>query len=91
MAVVYLATDLKHGRQVALKVLRPELTPALGAERFQREIAIAARLQHPNILGLHDSGEAAGMLYYAMPYVEGESLRARLRREVQLDIGDWSS
>lgn len=59
MAVVYLATDLKHGRQVALKVLRPELTPALGAERFEREIAIAARLQHPHILGLHDSGSAA--------------------------------
>jgi serine/threonine protein kinase/tetratricopeptide (TPR) repeat protein len=88
MAVVYLATDLKHGRQVALKVLRAELTPALGAERFQREIGIAARLQHPNILSLHDSGAVAGMLYYAMPYVEGESLRARLRREVQLDIGE---
>jgi eukaryotic-like serine/threonine-protein kinase len=88
MAVVYLAPDLKHGRQVALKVLRPELTPALGAERFQREIAIAARLQHPHILSLHDSGEAAGMLYYAMPYVEGETLRARLRREVQLDIAE---
>jgi eukaryotic-like serine/threonine-protein kinase len=88
MSVVYLVTDLKHGRQVALKVLRPELTPALGAERFQREIGIAARLQHPNILSLHDSGAVAGMLYYAMPYVEGESLRARLRREVQLDIGD---
>jgi eukaryotic-like serine/threonine-protein kinase len=88
MAVVYLATDLKHGRQVALKVLRPELTPAVGAERFQREIGIAARLQHPHILSLHDSGAVAGMLYYAMPYVEGESLRARLRREVQLDIGE---
>jgi serine/threonine-protein kinase len=88
MAVVYLATDLKHGRQVALKVLRPELTPALGAERFGREIAIAARLQHPHILGLHDSGSAAGMLYYAMPYVAGETLRARLRREVQLDVGE---
>jgi eukaryotic-like serine/threonine-protein kinase len=88
MAVVYLATDLKHGREVALKVLRPELTPALGAERFQREIGIAARLQHPHILSLHDSGAVAGMLYYAMPYVEGESLRARLRREVQLDIGE---
>ena len=88
MAVVYLATDLKHGRQVALKVLRPELTPALGAERFEREIAIAARLQHPHILGLHDSGSAAGMLYYAMPYVAGETLRARLRREVQLDVGE---
>ncbi len=88
MAVVYLATDLKHGRQVALKVLRPELTPALGPERFEREIAIAARLQHPHILGLHDSGSAAGMLYYAMPYVAGETLRARLRREVQLDVGE---
>ena len=88
MATVYLAEDLKHGRRVALKVLRPELTPALGAERFLREIAIAARLQHPHILSLHDSGEAGGMLYYAMPYVEGESLRARLAREVQLDAGD---
>ena len=88
MAVVYLATDLKHGRPVALKILRPELTPALGAERFAREITIAARLQHPHILGLHDSGEAAGMLYYAMPYVAGETLRARLRREIQLDIRD---
>ena len=87
MAVVYLATDLKHGRQVALKVLRPELTPALGAERFQREIGIAARLQHPHILSLHDSGAVAGMLYYAMPYVEGETLRARLRREVQPTLG----
>ena len=88
MAVVYLATDLKHGRPVALKILRPELTPAVGAERFAREITIAARLQHPHILGLHDSGEAAGMLYYAMPYVAGETLRARLRREIQLDIRD---
>ena len=88
MAVVYLATDVKHGRPVALKVLRPELTPALGAERFEREIAIAARLQHPHILGLHDSGSAAGMLYYAMPYVAGETLRTRLRREVQLDVGE---
>ena len=85
MATVYLAEDLKHGRRVALKVLRPELGPALGAERFQREIETASRLQHPHILTLHDSGEAAGLLYYAMPYVEGESLRARLTREVQLD------
>ena len=84
MATVYLAEDLKHGRRVALKVLRPELSPALGADRFHREIATASRLQHPNILTLHDSGEAAGLLYYAMPYVEGESLRARLAREVQL-------
>ena len=85
MATVYLAEDLKHGRRVALKVLRPELSPALGAERFQREIETASRLQHPHILTLHDSGEAAGLLYYAMPYVEGESLRSRLTREVQLD------
>jgi serine/threonine-protein kinase len=85
MATVYLAEDLRHGRRVALKVLRPELSPALGADRFQREIETASRLQHPHILTLHDSGEAAGLLYYAMPYVEGESLRARLTREVQLD------
>jgi eukaryotic-like serine/threonine-protein kinase len=85
MATVYLAEDLKHGRRVALKVLRPELSPALGADRFQREIETASRLQHPHILTLHDSGEAAGLLYYAMPYVEGESLRSRLTREVQLD------
>jgi TolB-like protein/Flp pilus assembly protein TadD/tRNA A-37 threonylcarbamoyl transferase component Bud32 len=85
MATVYLAEDLKHGRRVALKVLRPELSSSLGAERFQREIATASRLQHPHILALHDSGEAAGLLYYAMPYVEGESLRSRLTREVQLD------
>ena len=85
MATVYLAEDLKHGRRVALKVLRPELSPALGAERFHREIETASRLQHPHILALHDSGEAAGLLYYAMPYVEGESLRSRLTREVQLD------
>jgi len=84
MATVYLAEDLKHGRRVALKVLRPELIPALGAERFHREISIASRLQHPHILSIHDSGEALGLLYYAMPYVEGESLRARLAREVQL-------
>jgi eukaryotic-like serine/threonine-protein kinase len=84
MATVYLAQDLKHRRRVALKVLRPELIPTLGAERFHREISIASRLQHPHILSIHDSGEALGLLYYAMPYVEGESLRARLAREVQL-------
>jgi serine/threonine-protein kinase len=88
MATVYLAEDLKHHRRVALKVLRPELSPALGADRFLREIETASRLQHPHILSLHDSGEAAGLLYYAMPYVEGESLRARLAREVQLDATD---
>ena len=84
MATVYLAEDLKHGRRVALKVLRSELIPTLGAERFHREIRIASGLQHPHILSMHDSGEALGLLYYAMPYVEGESLRARLTREVQL-------
>src|SRR2546421_955148 len=85
-ATVYLAQDLKHGRSVAIKVLRPELAAALGAERFLREIEIAARLTHPHILPLHDSGEAAGFLYYVMPFVEGESLRDRLRREQQLPI-----
>jgi tetratricopeptide (TPR) repeat protein len=78
MAVVYLAEDLKHHRQVALKVLRPEIAPSLGPERFLREIEIAARLTHPNILPLHDSGEAAGFLYYVMPYVDGPTLRRLL-------------
>jgi serine/threonine protein kinase len=78
MATVYLARDLRHERLVALKVLRPELAASLGPERFLREIKLAAQLQHPHILPLHDSGEAAGFLYYVMPYVEGESLRARL-------------
>src|SRR5881227_637656 len=86
MATVYLAQDLKHGRSVAIKVLRPELAAALGAERFLREIEIAARLTHPHILPLHDSGEAKGFLYYVMPYVEGESLRDRLKREPQLPV-----
>jgi hypothetical protein len=81
MAIVYLARDLKHRRQVALKVLRPELSNSLGAERFLQEIAISARLVHPNILPLHDSGEAAGCLYYVMPYVEGATLRGASRRE----------
>src|SRR2546429_815682 len=87
-ATVYLAQDLKHGRSVAVKVLRPELAAALGAERFLREIEIAARLSHPHILSLHDSGEAAGFLYYVMPFVEGESLRDRLNREPQLPIDE---
>ena len=86
MATVYLAQDLKHGRPVAIKVLRPELAAALGAERFLREIEIAARLTHPHILPLHDSGEANGFLYYVMPYLEGESLRDRLNREAQLPV-----
>jgi serine/threonine-protein kinase len=81
MAVVYLAEDLKHHRKVALKVLRPELAVDIGSDRFLREIELAAALTHPHILPLHDSGEADGMLYYVMPYVEGESLRSRLNRE----------
>jgi TolB-like protein/tRNA A-37 threonylcarbamoyl transferase component Bud32/Tfp pilus assembly protein PilF len=85
-ATVYLAQDLRHSRSVAIKVLRPELAAALGAERFLREIEIAARLTHPHILPLHDSGEAAGFLYYVMPFVEGESLRDRLNREAQLPV-----
>ncbi len=80
MATVFLARDEKHGRRVAVKVLRPDLAATLGAERFLREIAIAARLQHPHILGLIDSGEAAGFLYYVMPYIDGESLRSRMDR-----------
>src|SRR5512132_1993912 len=74
MAIVYLARDVKHDRHVALKALRPELATSLGAERFLREINIAARLAHPNILALHDSGNDGGMLYYVMPHVEGETL-----------------
>jgi tetratricopeptide (TPR) repeat protein/tRNA A-37 threonylcarbamoyl transferase component Bud32 len=81
MATVYLATDVKHRRQVAVKVLHPNLANALGPERFRREIDIAARLQHPHILPVFDSGEADGMLWYTMPFVEGESLRDRLGRE----------
>ena len=88
MAIVYLALDVRHDRRVALKVLRPELAAALGAERFLREIRIAAGLQHPNILPVHDSGDADGLLYYVMPYVEGESLRARLTREGPLPLAD---
>jgi serine/threonine-protein kinase len=86
MATVFLAEDLKHRRRVAIKVLRPDLTVLLGPERFLREIEIAARLQHPHILTLLDSGEASGLLYYVMPYVEGESLRERLDRERQLPV-----
>jgi serine/threonine protein kinase len=86
MATVYLARDVKHGRQVAVKVLHPDLAAAVGAERFLREIAIAARLQHPHILTLIDSGEAAGFLYYVMPFVEGESLRSRLARGEALPV-----
>jgi serine/threonine-protein kinase len=88
MATVYLAEDLKHHRSVAIKVLDPGLAAAIGAERFLREIEIAARLNHPQILPLHDSGAAEGLLYYVMPYVEGESLREWLSRERQLPLDD---
>ena len=86
MATVYLARDLRHERLVALKVLHPELAWTLGPERFQREIKLCARLQHPHILTVHDSGESAGRLWFTMPYVEGESLRAALNREKQLPV-----
>jgi serine/threonine-protein kinase len=86
MATVFLAVDLKHGRPVAIKVLDPGLSALLGAERFRHEIEYAARLQHPHILTLLDSGAGDGLLYYVMPYVEGESLRARLDRERQLGL-----
>jgi serine/threonine-protein kinase len=88
MATVYLAQDLRHDRPVALKVLHPELARLLGPERFLREIKLAARLQHPHILTVLDSGEAAGNLWFAMPFVEGESLRGRLEREKQLPVED---
>ena len=86
MATVFLAQDLKHDRSVALKVLHPELAATLGSERFLREIKVAARLNHPHIVPLHDSGQAGDLLYYVMPYVEGESLRQRLTREKQLPV-----
>ena len=86
MATVYLAEDLKHHRRVAVKVLRPELAATLGPERFAREIEVAARLQHPHILGLIDSGDAEGFFYYVMPYVEGETLRDRLSRGGELPV-----
>jgi eukaryotic-like serine/threonine-protein kinase len=88
MATVYLAEDLKHRRKVAVKVMRPELTATLGADRFLREIEIAAQLTHPHVLPVHDSGETGGVLYYVMPYVEGESLRERVQREGQLSIDE---
>jgi serine/threonine-protein kinase len=88
MGVVFLATDVKHGRKVALKVLRPELTQSLGADRFLREIRITAQLNHPNILTLIDSGSAGKFMYYVLPYVDGESLRDRLTRETQLPVDE---
>src|SRR5512137_1812857 len=88
MATVYLAHDVRHDRKVALKVLRPELSAILGGERFLAEIKTTANLQHPHILGLFDSGQAEGLVFYVMPYVEGESLRDRLNREHQLPVDD---
>jgi len=88
MAAVYLAKDIKHDREVAIKVLHPELAATIGGDRFEREIKTAAKLQHPNILGMFDSGSADGLLFYVMPFVEGESLRDRLDRETQLPVDD---
>jgi serine/threonine protein kinase len=88
MATVYRARDLKHDRAVALKVLNPELGAMLGAQRFLTEIKVTATLQHPNLLTLFDSGEANGLLYYVMPMLDGETLRARLKREQQLPVDD---
>jgi serine/threonine-protein kinase len=88
MATVYLARDTKHDREVAIKVLLPELSASIGAERFEREIRMAAKLQHPHILSLYDSGEADGLLFYVMPFVRGESLRDRIEREGMLPIDD---
>jgi serine/threonine-protein kinase len=88
MATVYLAEDPKHHRKVAVKVMRPELAATLGAERFLREVEISAQLSHPHILPVYDSGAADGVLYYVMPYVEGESLQQRMQREGQLPVDD---
>lgn len=88
MATVFLARDIKHDRKVAVKVLHPDLSASIGGERFEREIRVAGRLQHPHILGMYDSGVSDGLLYYVMPFVEGESLRDRLDREGQLSVED---
>ncbi len=88
MATVYLARDLKHEREVALKVLRADLSAVIGGERFLSEVRITAQLDHPHILTLIDSGSADGILYYVLPYVRGESLRARIDREKQLGIDE---
>ncbi len=88
MATVYLAEDLKHHRKVAVKVLRPELAAILGGERFLKEIEVTANLQHPHILPLFDSGEADGFLYYVMPFIDGETLRDKLNREMQLGVDE---
>src|SRR6266550_4281187 len=88
MAMVYLAQDLRHNRNVALKVLKPELAEALGAKRFLKEIEVTANLQHPHILPLYDSGNASGALFYVMPLMRGESLRERLAREKRLSVSE---
>jgi Serine/threonine protein kinase len=88
MATVYLAQDLRHNRQVALKVLKPELAEALGAQRFLKEIEVTANLQHPHILALYDSGSASGALFYVMPLMRGESLRDRLARDGRLSVSE---
>src|SRR3972149_4620176 len=87
-SLVYLARALRHDRAVALKVLRPELSAVIGADRFLNEIRVTAKLQHAHILPLCDSGAVDGLLYYVMPYIEGESLRDRLTRDRQLSIGE---
>ncbi len=88
MATVYLAEDVRHHRKVAIKVLHPELSAVLGGDRFIKEIELTANLQHPHILPLFDSGSAEGLLYYVMPFVQGETLRSRMERERQLPIPD---
>src|SRR5207247_7003650 len=88
MALVFLARDLRHDRKVALKVLRPEISAEIGAERFLREIKLAAGLTHPHILPVYDSGESGGLLFYVMPSMEGRSLRERLGRARQLPVAD---
>jgi len=88
MAIVFLADDLKHHRRVALKILQPDVANAIGSKRFLQEIEIASGLAHPNVLPLYDSGESDGLLYYVMPYVDGETLRDRLVREKQLSLED---
>ena len=88
MATVYLAHDVRHDRKVAVKVLHPELSAAFRSEQFLAEIRTMAQLQHPHILQLHDSGEVDGLLFYVMPYVEGETLRQRIDRDAQLDPGE---
>src|SRR5437868_2736530 len=88
MATVYLAEDLKHGRQAAIKVLSSSMTSAMSTERFLREIRLVANLQHPNVLPLHDSGESDGMLYYIMPFVAGDTLRARMNDGAMMSVAE---